>query len=134
LGHPHSVSSYTDHKLVNFNVPKYLIKNFDNLVKFKRISRTSMLIHLMENYIRVEKKRMEDDNSLNLMINDVELRNRETFKTKLVKFHKEVEKETEPPMIPMTNDQRESWEERLTDDHSKDDWSDPSGLNRLWKL
>ena len=27
----------TDHRLINFNVPKYLINNFDKLVKFKRI-------------------------------------------------------------------------------------------------
>ena len=107
----HSVNSYTDHKLINFNVPKYLIKNFDNLVKFKRISRTSMLIHLMENYIRSEKKRMEDDNSLNLMINDVEVRNRKSLKESLVGLHKDIKTEYEPPMIPYQSD--DEWEDRL---------------------
>ena len=28
-----------DYKLINFNCPKYLIKNFDNLVRHKRVSR-----------------------------------------------------------------------------------------------
>ena len=57
-----------NHKLINFNVPKYLIKNFDTLVKFKRVSRTSMLIQLMETYIRTEQQRLKEDNSLNHLI------------------------------------------------------------------
>ncbi len=40
-----------NYKLINFNVPHYLINNFDEIVKFKRISRTSVLIGLMERYI-----------------------------------------------------------------------------------
>lgn len=119
---------YDDHKLINFNVPKYLIKNFDNLVRFKRVSRTSMLIHLMENYIRLEKKRMEDDNTLNLMISEVEVRNRETMKDKLVGLHKEIEEELEPPMIPYTNDSR-SWSDHLEEDQN--DLSGVGWLNRL---
>ena len=121
----HSVNSFIDHKLVNFNVPKYLIKNFDTLIKFKRISRTSMLIHLMENYIRVEHKRMENDNKLNLMIDEVEVRNRKSIKDKLVGLHREIEEEFEPPMIPMSNDHNGGWEESLSDDN---------GTDRLWKL
>ena len=31
-----------NYKLINFNVPHYLINNFDEIVKFKRISRTSV--------------------------------------------------------------------------------------------
>ena len=119
---------YEDHKLINFNVPKYLIKNFDNLVRFKRVSRTSMLIHLMENYIRLEKKRMEDDNTLNLMISEVEVRNRESLKEKMVGLHKEIEEELEPPMIPYNNDSR-SWT-----DHSEEDPNDLSGIGWLSRL
>lgn len=117
------MNSYTDHKLINFNVPKYLIKNFDNLVRFKRVSRTSMLIHLMENYIRLEKIRMDEDNTLNLMISEVENRSRKSIKEELVGLQKEISEELEPPMIPM-----------MEDDYSKDDWSDISGLNRLFNL
>ena len=86
-----STNILSDYKLINFNVPKYLIKNFDNLVRFKRVSRTSMLVHLMESYIRSEKKLMEDDDTLNLMINDVEKRNKEDLKTQLRTMKSEVE-------------------------------------------
>ena len=61
-----------NHKLVNFNVPNYLIQNFDHLVRFKRVSRTSMLIHLMEKYIRSESEFIKKDNQINKVINDIE--------------------------------------------------------------
>ena len=35
-----SLNFSDDFKLVNFKVPNYLIQNFDNLVRFKRVSRT----------------------------------------------------------------------------------------------
>ena len=69
-----SLNSLPNHKLINFNVPNYLITNFDKLMKFKRISRTSMLIHLMENYIRTEISNIEIDNNLNRVISDVGVR------------------------------------------------------------
>ena len=47
-----------DYKLINFNVPKYLIKNFDNMVKFKRMSRTSLLVGMMESYLRSEYRKL----------------------------------------------------------------------------
>jgi hypothetical protein len=61
-----------NHKLVNFNVPNYLIQNFDHLVRFKRVSRTSMLIHLMEKYIRSESEFIKKDNQINKVIHDIE--------------------------------------------------------------
>ena len=97
-------SSQNDHKLVNFNVPTYLISNFDNLVRFKRVSRTSMLVRLMEDYMRSEHQKMKDDGSLNLMINDIGQRNREDLKKEFRKDIREVREEYEPPMIPMTSD------------------------------
>ena len=83
-----------------------------------------MLIHLMENYIRMEKKRMEDDNSLNLMIKDVEKRNKESLKNQMMGLKKEVEYELEPPMIPTLSDR--SWT-----DHSEEDPNDLSGIGWL---
>lgn len=112
----HSVSSLSDHKLINFNVPNYLITNFDNLVRFKRVSRTSMLIHLMESYIRTEKRRMEDDDTLNLMITDISVRNKKDIKKELIGLKREIDEELEPPMIPLTNDLH------------NDDWDDVSGV------
>jgi len=119
----HNISS--EYKLDNFNVPKYLIKNFDNLVRFKRVSRTSMLVHLMEHYIRSEKKRIEEDGNLNSLINNIEMRNRKTVKEEMVGLHREIEEEFEPPVPPTIPDEP---------DHSQDDWSDPSGIGRLFGL
>ena len=124
-----SMNSSNDYKLVNFNVPKYLITNFDYLVKFKRVSRTSMLIHLMESYIRREKKLMEEDNSLNKMLVDVQQRNRkELFKN----LKKDMDEEYEPPMIPKTDDR--SWDDYLRDTHQREDWTDISGVGFLDRL
>lgn len=117
----HSVNSL-DHKLINFNVPKYLITNFDNLMRFKRISRTSMLIRLMEEYVRSEKKNMEEDNTLNLMINDITKRNKDDLKKELVGLRKEVREEYEPPMVPQF------------DDHQNDGWSEETNSGWLsWR-
>ena len=64
MNQTHSVNLSTNHKLINFNVPNYLINNFDNLVKFKRVSRTSMLVRLIETYLREELLQMKKDNEL----------------------------------------------------------------------
>lgn len=105
-----------DHKLINFWVPKYLITNFDNYVKYKRMSRTSVLIHLMENYMRTEKQQMEKDGELNEMIQSISENNRMDLRGLLKKdLHQLTEDEYEPPMIPYTSDNNvvEDWEERL---------------------
>ena len=117
-----------NHKLINFNVPKYLIKNFDTLVKFKRVSRTSMLIQLMETYIRTEQQRLKEDNSLNHLISDITIRNRKEMKEDMRKMRNE----WEPPMIPKTNDR--SWDDYLKDTHQKEDWTDISGIGFLDRL
>ena len=72
----------------------------------------------------MEKKRMEDDNSLNLMIKDVEKRNKESLKNQMMGLKKEVEYELEPPMIPTSSDR--SWT-----DHSEEDPNDLSGIGWL---
>ena len=99
-----------DYKLINFNAPNYLIKNFDNLVRFKRTSRTSKLIHLMEEYCRNEQRNIEQDNSLNQVIHTVEERNRKDLKKSLMK---EVNEDREPPMIPTVDDDF-TWQDRLS--------------------
>ena len=128
----HSLNISDDHKLINFNVPKYLITNFDSLVRFKRVSRTSMLVRLMEDYIRSERRLMEEDNSLNQMIRDIEVRNKNSMKKEMIGLRREVEEELEPPMVPYSSDNR-SWDDYIND-QSNDDWSDINGtdfLNRL---
>lgn len=104
----------TNHKLINFNVPQYLIKNFDNLVRFKRVSRTSMLISLMETYIREENQRIIDDRSLNRLITDIEEKNQRSLTKELRQTVEAVKEEYEPPMIPMTSDEEE-WSSPLSE-------------------
>ena len=107
-----SLNFSSDFKLVNFKVPNYLIQNFDNLVRFKRISRTSMLIHLMEHYIRTEKQNMKADDGLNELIIDISKRNRTSIKNELRKMKDEII-DNEPPMIPYSDDNGIDWENRL---------------------
>ena len=101
-----------EYKLINFNVPKYLIKNFDNMVKFKRVSRTSLLIGMMESYLRTEYRRMKEDDDLNQLINNIEERNRYS-KSKVVEEDRpqswSVSQKDEyyPPNIPNFNDFRD---------------------------
>ena len=101
MNQTHSVNLSPNHKLINFNVPNYLINNFDNLVKFKRVSRTSMLIRLIETYLREELLQMKKDNELS-----------ESFKKIKDKFDKpKTIIKKEEPMIPYSTDI--DWEDRL---------------------
>ena len=121
----HSQNISSDFKLINFNVPKYLIKNFDTLVRFKRVSRTSMLVHLMENYLRSEQQKLKEDKHLNDLVTHLHQQN----KSEIIN---EMREHYEPPMIPNVSDER-SWNDHM-EDLSKDDWSDISGVDRLFKL
>ena len=99
-----------------------------------------MLVHLMEHYIRTEKKRIEEDRNLNFLINDIEQRNRKSVKDEMVGLHREIEKEYEPPVPPNVSSSLnwgldEDKEVPNSDlDYTKDDWKDPSGLGRLFGL
>ena len=99
-----------DYKLINFNVPKYLIKNFDNMVKFKRVTRTSLLIGMMESYLRHEYRKIKEDDELNNLIVDIEKRNVKTVKEEVTKSQSDGwtfnnrDDYYEPPMIPTIND------------------------------
>ena len=63
------------YKMVTFNVPNHLVNNFDELRKFKRLSRTSTLINLMESFVREEILKLEKDNTINKFILDMKRRN-----------------------------------------------------------
>ena len=67
----------SNYKLINFNVPHYMVNNFDEIAKFKRISRTSVLIGLMEKYIRAEHQCLAEDGNLNKLISDIKNRNQQ---------------------------------------------------------
>ena len=64
--------SYT---LINFNIPNHLKKNFDHLVNFKRVSRTSILNSMIEEFCRREFKLIKEDGRLNDLIREIEQNN-----------------------------------------------------------
>ena len=64
--------SYT---LINFNIPNHLKKNFDQLVNFKRVSRTSILNSMIEEFCRREFKLIKEDGRLTDLITDIEQKN-----------------------------------------------------------
>ena len=79
------IHSIKNHTLINFNIPNYLKKNFDNLVKFKRVSRTSILNQLVDKYVRFELDKIEKDNSINSLMSDIEKRNQNNIKREIKK-------------------------------------------------
>ena len=64
--------SYT---LINFNIPNHLKKNFDQLVNFKRVSRTSVLNSMIEDFCRREFKLIKEDGKLNDLITNIKIKN-----------------------------------------------------------
>ena len=102
---------------ITFYCPNYLKNTFDELVKFKRLSRTSIINYLMEEYVRKEHKSLKEDNQLSKLINDVKLRNHKNkypskvdISTKPTQWSVQKKSDDyEPPMIPSVND----WEDDL---------------------
>lgn len=64
--------SYT---LINFNIPNHLKNNFDQLVNFKRVSRTSVLNSMIEEFCRREFKLIKEDGKLNDLITNIKIKN-----------------------------------------------------------
>lgn len=62
------------HTLINFNIPLHLKTHFDQLVDFKRVSRTSVLNALIENYCRSEIDHLETDGRINDLITSIKTR------------------------------------------------------------
>mgnify|MGYP006092696279 CR=1 FL=1 len=65
-----------NHTLINFNIPNHLKANFDQLVGFKRVSRTSILNTMIEEFCRNEIKLIESDGNLNELITSIERKNK----------------------------------------------------------
>ena len=99
----------SNYKLINFNVPHYMVNNFDEIVKFKRISLTSVLIGLMERYIRAEHQCLAEDGKLNKLISDIKNRNQQPEPLRQSK----IEERYYPPEIP-TVDYDYTWQDRLS--------------------
>lgn len=100
-----------EYTLVNFNIPNHLKHNFDELVKYKRTSRTSVINGLIEMYCRQEYKRLEDDDKINRLILDMKVRNSNSKPVMKVQSFTVNETENyEPPMVPSFDDE---WDDNL---------------------
>lgn len=87
-------------KLINFNVPVYLLTNFDNLARHKATSRTSMLLQLMERFVRDETDWLEKDNRLNAALMEIEGRNQKRIGIRIKEAVRDLvrqERDDEPP-------------------------------------
>ena len=105
----------TSNKLINFNAPNYLINHFDEMVKFRGVSRTSTLIRLMENYLNSEFDRLRNDDKINQLIQSVKLRNHTpTSKLKKIQRNPIDEEEALPPILFSSSDDYD-WETRFSE-------------------
>ena len=104
------------HTLINFNIPNYLKHDFDELAKFKRVSRTSILNRLIELYCRNEFRELEETSRFNQLLLSVKARNQPSAELvkplKLAKQELDHNSVLEPPMIPYITDDYE-WEARF---------------------
>ena len=102
--------SLGDTKLVTFRVPYHLCNDFDELVKFKRGTRTSYLVGMMDTFIRNEVDRLKESNRINEFISDIKNRNQTvqplSKSKKQWRNNREDYNETyyEPPMVPTLDD------------------------------
>ena len=58
----------TASKLINFHIPTHLSNDIDTINRFKRVSRTSVINRLLEDYIRTETKQMKEDGKYELFL------------------------------------------------------------------
>ena len=82
-------------KLITFRAPHSILTNFDQIIKFKRGSRTSYLVSYMDHFVRTEFTRLKETNQIYELITQLN----------------EPTSEYDPPRIPdLDND---NWREVL---------------------
>jgi hypothetical protein len=125
----------TNSSSITFYCPNHLKHSFDELTKFKRISRTSIINTLMENWLRTEHQQLKEDDNLQTLLNDVKIRTHQKIGKSRIKQTKSETKSNwfsntfrnddldDEPLIPLS-----------TDNNHIDDWNDPSGIERLNEL
>ena len=62
--------------LLNFNIPIHLKEDFDELMKFKNITKTSVLNQFIEQYIRTEFRLLDKDGKFKFLIQNTKLKER----------------------------------------------------------
>ena len=55
-------------KLITFRAPHSILTNFDQIIKFKRGSRTSYLVSYMDHVVRTEFTRLKETNQIHELI------------------------------------------------------------------
>lgn len=100
--------SYT---LINFNIPNHLKKNFDQLVNFKRVSRTSVLNSMIEDFCRREFKLIKEDGKLNDLITNINIKNLPKINHQKSSFWED--SYDEPVNIPVLDDFLDSQDDGL---------------------
>lgn len=100
--------SYT---LINFNIPNHLKKNFDQLVNFKRVSRTSVLNSMIEEFCRREFKLIKEDDKLNDLITNIKKNN--LPKINQQKTSSWEDSYDEPVNIPVSDDYFDPYDDGL---------------------
>jgi hypothetical protein len=58
----------TSYQLLNFNIPRRLKTSLDAVVDYKRISRTSIINSLLDEYVRNEISNIKEDGHLTSLI------------------------------------------------------------------
>ena len=125
----------TNSSSITFYCPNHLKHSFDELTKFKRISRTSIINTLMENWLRTEHQQLKEDDNLQTLLNDVKIRTHQKIGKSRIKQTKSETKSNwfsntfrnddldDEPLIPLS-----------TDNNYIDDCNDLSGIGRLDEL
>lgn len=85
--------------LMNFNIPKPLKADLDRLSRFKNVSKTSIILGLIEEYCRRETK---------LMLESERVR-REILNAEIIRVESRYEAEAEEPPMPIF-DAEDRWE------------------------
>ena len=86
-------------KLITFRAPHSILTNFDQIIKFKRGSRTSYLVSYMDHFVRTEFTRLKETNQIHELL------------TQLSEQPLETSPMYDPPRIPhLDND---NWREVL---------------------
>ena len=86
-------------KLITFRAAHSILTNFDQIIKFKRGSRTSYLVSYMDHFVRTEFTRLKETNQIHELI------------TQLSEQPLETSPLYDPPRIPdLDND---NWREVL---------------------
>mgnify|MGYP000140663818 CR=1 FL=1 len=73
----------TNSSSITFYCPNHIKHSFDELVKFKRTNRTSIINNLMENYLRTEHLKIKEDQSLQTLLDDVKLRTHQSVSKRM---------------------------------------------------